>query len=445
MASILIRNGKIVNRGLIFSSDILIKDGKIEKIDAILNTHADIEIDADGKYILPGIIDDQVHFREPGLTHKASIFSEARAGIAGGVTSFMEMPNTQPPAITQELLQNKYDIAALSSLANYSFYMGATNNNLEEVLKTNAKDICGIKVFMGSSTGNMLVDDEKALEGIFLNSPMLIATHCEDEARIRKRETEYIQRYGEDIPMHLHPVIRDEKSCYLSSSKAVEMAKKYGTRLHILHISTEAELDLFDSTLPLSEKKITAEVCVHHLSFNDKDYTSLGSKIKCNPAIKSEKNQRSLLPALLQDKLDVVATDHAPHTFEEKQNPYTSCPSGIPLLQHSLQLMLRFYFDDRISLDKIVEKMCHAPAILFEIKDRGFIDEGFWADLLILDMDKKEVVSKENIYYKCAWSPLEGMELQGVVEKTLINGNIVYDNGVFRDDIKGKRLEFLRK
>jgi dihydroorotase len=444
MGTYIIKNGMIVNRGLIYPSDILIKDGKIEKMDHIIDHNGAIEIDAKDKYIIPGIIDDQVHFREPGLTHKANIYSEAKAGIAGGVTSFMEMPNTKPSALTQELLQDKYDIAANSSLANYSFYMGASNDNLDEVLKSDSNAICGIKVFMGSSTGNMLVDDEEVLDKIFSKAHMLVATHCEDEARVRARTREYVDKYGDDMPMHLHPIIRDEKTCYLSSSKAVELARKYNTKLHILHISTGKELELFDNELPLSEKRITAEVCVHHLSFNASQYDELGSKIKCNPAIKSIENQEQLLPALLNDKLDVVATDHAPHTFEEKQNIYTKCPSGLPLLQHSLQMMLRFYFDNQISLDRIVEKMCHAPSILFQVKNRGFIDEGAWADLVILDLERSQTVTKENIHYKCGWSPLEGMELKGVIDKTFVNGNIVYNDGIFKEDTKGMRLEFTR-
>jgi dihydroorotase len=438
----IIKAANIINRNQIIQGDVLISNGRIEKIDAQIGSFAQREIVADGKYLMPGIIDDQVHFREPGLTHKATIGSEARAGIAGGVTSFMEMPNTNPAALTQELLEQKYQIAAKTSLANYSFFMGASNENLEEVLQTDAKRVCGIKVFMGSSTGNMLVDNEKTLEQLFRNVPMLIATHCEDEATVRANTEFYRAIYGDDIPVHLHPIIRDVNACLLSSSLAVGLAKKYGTRLHILHISTKDELDLFQNNIPLKEKKITSEVCVHHLYFNDDQYFTLGTQIKCNPAIKSELHQSALLPALLDDRLDIIATDHAPHTWAEKQNIYSSAPSGVPLLQHSLNMMLEFYHKGLISLEKIVEKMCHAPADCFHVQNRGFVDEGYFADLAIVDIHKTWKVEKSNIYYQCNWSPFEGHTFKGKVETTIVNGNVVYHDGKFDERIKGKRLAF---
>ncbi|MEY4903745.1 MAG: hypothetical protein RLZZ292_1560 [Bacteroidota bacterium] len=438
----IIKAANIINRNQIIQGDVLISNGRIEKIDTQIGSFAQREIVADGKYLMPGIIDDQVHFREPGLTHKATIGSEARAGIAGGVTSFMEMPNTNPAALTQELLEQKYQIAAKTSLANYSFFMGASNENLEEVLQTDAKRVCGIKVFMGSSTGNMLVDNEKTLEHLFRNVPMLIATHCEDEATVRANTDFYRAIYGDDIPVHLHPIIRDVNACLLSSSLAVRLAKKYGTRLHILHISTKDELDLFQNNIPLKEKKITSEVCVHHLYFNDDQYFTLGTQIKCNPAIKGEQHQSALLSALLDDRLDIIATDHAPHTWAEKQNLYSSSPSGVPLLQHSLNMMLEFYHKGLISLEKIVEKMCHAPADCFHVQDRGFVDEGYFADLAIVDIHKTWKVEKPNIYYQCNWSPFEGHTFKGKVETTLVNGNVVYHEGKFDERIKGKRLAF---
>ena len=393
---------------------------------------------------MPGIIDDQVHFREPGLTHKANIYTESRAAVAGGVTSFMEMPNTKPAALTQELLQDKYDIASKTSLANYSFFMGAANDNLEEVLKTNPVNVCGIKAFMGSSTGNMLVDDPLTLEGLFSRTPMLIATHCEDETTIRNNTEIFRKKYGEDIPVSMHPEIRSVEACWLSSSLAVDLAKKHDSRLHILHISTRDELDLFTNTLPLEEKKITAEVCVHHLYFNSDNYKSLGSLIKCNPAIKSREHQEALFPTLLDNRLDIIATDHAPHTWEEKQGNYFSAPSGLPLVQHSLNIMLGFYKKGMISLERIVEKMCHAPAICFQIDKRGYLDEGNWADVVIFDPAQKQVIDKSDLHYKCGWSPIEGMEIQGRVEQVIVSGHLAYDNGVFREGKSGERLLFLR-
>ncbi len=442
MRTILIKNANIVNNGTITNGDIEIWRGRIERIDNQINIKADIEIDATGKYVIPGIIDDQVHFREPGLTHKATIATEARAAVAGGVTSFMEMPNTKPASLTQELLEQKYQIAAQTSLANYSFFMGASNDNLEEVLKTDAQSVCGIKAFMGSSTGNMLVDNPTTLEALFSRCPMLIATHCEDEATVKRNYDWFYGKYGENIKPEQHPLIRDEEACFLSSSMAVALAKKHNTRLHILHLTTLNELALFDNTLSLENKRITSEVCVHHLYFNSQDYATLGNLIKCNPAIKGAYNQTALWEALLDNRLDIIATDHAPHTWEEKQNPYPSSPAGLPLVQHALQIMLDYYHQGKISLERIVEKMCHAPAICFNIKDRGFIEEGYYADLAIIDINKMYKVRKDNILYKCAWSPLEGKTFKGAVETTIVSGHIVYQNGIFDESQKGKRLFF---
>lgn len=442
MSSILLKQAQVVNQGSISTADILIKNGRIVRIDGSIDANAATEINCEGKYVIPGIIDDQVHFREPGLTHKADLYTEPRAAVAGGVTSFMEMPNTKPPALTQELLEEKYQAASRKSLANYSFFMGASNDNIEEVLKTNEKEVCGIKVFMGSSTGNMLVDDEKTLEAIFSQCPMLIATHCEDEATIRKNMEAYRQRYGEQVPIEMHPLIRSAEGCYRSSSMAVQLAKKHGTRLHILHISTKDELDLFTNEVPLSEKMITAEVCVHHLYFNSSDYAKLGTQIKCNPAIKGPEHQEALLPALLDNRLDIVATDHAPHTWDEKQQSYFNAPSGVPLVQHSLNVMLEFYQQGRISLERIVEKMCHAPAECFRIKERGYVEEGYWADLAIVDPEKQWTVDKSNIYYKCGWSPFEGHSFRGRVETTIVSGHLAWHNGRFNEEKKGERLQF---
>lgn len=442
MNSILIKNAQIVNRGKIVAGDVFIKNGKIEKIGGTINVKADREIDATGKYVMPGIIDDQVHFREPGLTHKSDLYTEPRSAVAGGVTSYMEMPNTKPPAVTQELLQQKYDIAAQKSLANYSFFMGASNDNLEEVLKTDSTKVCGIKAFMGSSTGNMLVDDPVTLEGLFSKVPMLIATHCEDEQTIRENVAFYKTIYGEDLPIKLHPKVRSEEGCYISSSFAIELAKKHDTRLHILHISTADELDLFRNDIPLEQKRITSEVCVHHLYFNAKNYEEFGTKIKCNPAVKAPYHQEALFPALLDDRLDIIATDHAPHTVEEKSRSYFKAPSGVPLIQHTLNVMLEFYHQGKISLEKIVEKMCHAPAICLQVRDRGYLDEGMWADVIIVDIENQWTVEKENIFYKCNWSPFEGHQFTGRVETTIVSGHIAWDNGQFFEDKKGERLEF---
>ena len=444
MKSILIKAARIVNRGQITEGDVLVKNGFIEQIASQINRKADIEIAADGRYLIPGIIDDQVHFREPGLTHKADLYTEARAAVAGGVTAFMEMPNTRPPATTQELLQQKYDAAARKSLANYSFFMGAANDNLEEVLRTDTKTVCGIKAFMGSSTGNMLVDDPKTLEGLFAQAPMLIATHCEDETTVRANEKAFREKYGEEMPIRFHPDIRSVEACYRSSSLAVELARRHNTRLHILHISTAKELALFRNDIPLEEKRITAEVCVHHLYFNSRQYDTLGTQIKCNPAIKSPENQEALFPALLDNRLDIIATDHAPHTWAEKQGAYFDAPSGLPLVQHALNVMLEFYHQGRISLERIVEKMCHAPADCFQLSRRGFLEEGCWADLALLDVDKQWTIGKENILYKCGWSPFEGHTFKGKVESTIVSGHLAYHEGQFYEDKMGERLAFSR-
>ncbi len=445
MNTILILNAQVVNEGNIQSVDVFVKDGFIEKIDNNLSgLTADTVIDAKGKYLFPGVIDDQVHFREPGLTHKACIHSEARAGVAGGVTSFMEMPNTVPNALNQDLLADKYDIAARTSLANYSFYMGASNDNIEEVLKTNTQNVCGIKVFMGSSTGNMLVDNEKTLENIFSKSPMLIATHCEDEATVRANTEIYKQRFGDNPHPRVHPEIRNVEACYKSSSMAVELAKRHNARLHILHITTGEETALFTNDIPLKEKKITAEVCVHHLWFDARDYETLGNQIKCNPAVKADGHKQQLLKALLDDRIDVIATDHAPHTWAEKQNPYWSSPSGLPLVQHPLNLMLEFYKEGKISLEKIAEKMSHAVADCFQIAKRGYIREGYWADLVLVDLNESTTVTKENIYYQCGWSPLEGQTLHSKITHTIVSGHLAFQDGTFDESVTGKRMLFER-
>lgn len=447
MQNYLIKNVQVVNEGRITTTDILIKNGRIEKIfSQITRINTDVkEINGEGKYLFPGVIDDQVHFREPGLTHKATIYTEAKAAVAGGVTSFMEMPNTIPNALTQELLEDKYAIAAQSSLANYSFYMGVSNGNANEVLKTNAKrkNVCGIKIFMGASTGNMLVDNPNTLDTIFRESEVLIATHCEDE-RIIKQNLEKVKNSGKELTAEDHPLIRDEEACYESSLLAIQIAKKYNTRLHILHISTEKELQLFSNMLPLKEKRITAEVCVHHLHFTSDDYVRLGNKIKCNPAIKAPHNREGLWKGLLDDRLDVIATDHAPHTLEEKNEPYLKAHAGLPLVQHPLLLMLYYYKKQKISLEKIAEKMSHAVADCFQVKERGYIREGYFADIVLVDLNRAIKVSKENILYKCGWSPLEGFEFPASITHTFVNGNLIYENGVFNEANKGMRLSFDR-
>lgn len=442
MPTLLLRNARIVNRGEIREADVLVKNGRIEKIDRAIGQNADLEIDAAGKHLLPGIIDDQVHFREPGLTHKATIATESRAAVAGGTTSFMEMPNVNPPSVTQELLEEKYQIAARTSLANFSFFMGTTNDNLDEVLRTDPRRVCGVKIFMGSSTGNMLVDSPSTLERVFAESPMLIATHCEDEATIRESLARYKNLHGDALTAEFHPRIRDERACFLSSSLAIDLAKRHGTRLHILHISTKDELALFRNDIPLKDKKITAEVCVHHLHFSADDYTNLGNQIKCNPAIKSAENRDALFPALLDDRLDIIATDHAPHTWEEKSQPYLQAPSGLPLVQHSLNVMLEFYHAGRISLERIVEKMCHAPAIAFRVEQRGFLDEGFWADMVLVDIEHAWTVQPDNVLYKCRWSPFMGKTFRGKVLSTIVSGHLAWHEGKFREEKMGERLAF---
>jgi dihydroorotase len=442
----LIKNATIVNEGLKFNGSVLIDNEKIKKIfPHIVPANFDLSnteiVDASGLYLIPGVIDDQVHFREPGLTHKGDISSESRAAIAGGVTTYMEMPNTNPQAVTQQLLEEKYKRAAEVSSANFSFYMGATNDNLDEVLKTDPKKVCGIKVFMGSSTGNMLVDDENTLSEIFRNAPTLVATHCEDEKTILKNIEIARGRYGENVPMSRHAHIRSDEACYISSSKAVELASKFDTRLHVLHLSSAKEMSLFKAG-KVTDKKITAEVCVHHLWFDEMDYISLGTKIKWNPSIKSKKDKEALWEALLADKIDVIATDHAPHTMEEKNNTYFKAPSGGPLVQHSLVAMLEMSRKGFISIEKVIQKMCHAPADLFRIENRGYIREGYFADLVLVDSNQSWVVSPENILYKCGWSPFEGFEFSNKVVTTYINGAIAFENDKINESVKGKRVLF---
>lgn len=446
MKSTLILNAKVVNRGEVREADVYIKGEWIEQIGPDLQHHpADRVINAEGRYLLPGVIDDQVHFREPGLTHKANIFTESRAAVAGGVTTFMEMPNTVPNVLTQELLEDKYQIAAKDSLANYSFYMGASNDNLEEVLKTDKQNVCGIKAFMGSSTGNMLVDNEKTLEGLFSRVDMLIATHCEDETTIRENMARFKEKYGEDVPMRCHPEIRSTEACYLSSSMAVRLAKKHNTRLHVLHISTGKETALFRNDIPLEEKRITAEACIHHLWFDDSFYDSKGSLIKWNPAVKTAEDREAIWQAVCDNRIDVFATDHAPHTLEEKQNTYFKAPSGGPLIQHSLVAGLEMHHQGRLGLPRLVKMMSHNPAIAFNIERRGFIDEGYYADLVLVDMGRPWEVSKHNLLYKCGWSPFEGQVFSSMVTHTFVSGHLAYDNGSLDESRMGKRLTFNRQ
>ncbi|WP_374450358.1 dihydroorotase [Cloacibacterium normanense] len=441
----LIKNAQIVNEGKIFKSDVLIENDLIAKISSTISEeNVDKIIDAEGKFLIPGVIDDQVHFREPGLMHKGDIESESKAAIAGGVTSFIEQPNTVPNAVTQELLEEKYKIASEKSYANYSFSMGGTNDNLEEVLKTNPRNVAAIKLFLGSSTGNMLVDNPEILEEIFSQVKMPICVHCEDEATIRKNTEIYKEQYGEDIPVKFHHLIRSEEACYLSSSKAIELAKKTGARLHIYHLSTAKEMELFRNDIPLKEKKITAEVCVHHLHFTNEDYETKGSLIKWNPAVKTETDKNGLWEALLDDRIDVIATDHAPHTLEEKSNKYLSCPSGAPLVQYSLPVMFEYFQKGKISLEKVVEKMCHNPAILFEIEKRGFVKEGYKADLVLINPNAEITVSKENIFSKCGWSPLENETFHSEITHTFVNGFLAYENGKVSPEKHGERLLFER-
>lgn len=444
MSTILIKHAQVVNEGTIQVQDLFIKNGRIEKIAEHIDTSADQVIDAEGLHLFPGLIDDQVHFREPGLTHKANIFTESRAAVAGGTTSFMEMPNTVPNTLTQKLLQDKYDIAQDSSLANYSFFMGAANDNLEEVLKTNPRDVCGIKVFMGSSTGNMLVDNEKALEAIFSQAPTLIATHCEDEATIQANLAEYKAKYADDITIEMHPLIRSAEACYLSSSKAVELAKKNNTRLHILHISTAKETGLFENDIPLEKKRITAEACIHHLWFSDADYKTKGNFIKWNPAVKTADDRDAILKAVLDGHIDVIATDHAPHTIEEKSQAYLQAPSGGPLVQHAMQALLDMVKAGKLTLEQLVQKTAHNTAILFQIEQRGYIREGYWADLVLVDLNKPYTVTKQNILSKCGWSPFENHTFTSTIEHTIVSGLLAYTNGQIQEVGSGHRLLFNR-
>lgn len=442
-SKILIKNASIINEGKNIKSDLLIEGDIIAKIASTIEPKDEYTtIDAEGLLLLPGMIDDQVHFREPGLTYKADIYSESKAAIAGGITSFMEMPNTKPNAVTQDLLEDKYQLAAQKSLANYSFFMGATNDNLEEVLKTDREKVCGVKVFMGSSTGNMLVDNSETLEKLFSSYKGLIASHCEDEETIRNNEKEAREKYGEEVPMNMHPIIRSAEACYLSSSKAVELAKKTGARLHILHISTKKELSLFDNSFPLKDKKITAEACIHHLWFDDSYYDSKGSLIKWNPAVKTANDRDAILEAVNNNTIDVIATDHAPHALDEKQNSYFKAPSGGPLVQHALLALLDLHVEGKITLEKIVDKTSHSVAELFNIKNRGYIREGYLADIVLIDPEMKFSVDKENILYKCGWSPFEGHTFNSSIRYTFVNGNLVYDNGTINETKKGERLTF---
>jgi len=449
-SGILIINAVIVNEGRVFKGAVSIEGDRISGIyEESLKHKPPIDantkvIDANGSYLLPGVIDDQVHFREPGLTAKGNIQTESRAAVAGGVTSFMDMPNTNPQTLTQKLLEEKYEIGAQNSIANYSFYMGASNDNLDEVLKTNPKNVCGIKVFMGASTGNMLVDDPTVLSAIFEKAPLLVATHCEDESTIMENTEYFKKKYNDNIPVEAHPLIRSEEACYKSSSLAVSLARQFNTRLHVLHLSTGHEMVLFDNEIPLEKKRITAEVCVHHLWFCDEDYTRLGMLIKWNPAIKTSTDRDILLESLLEDRIDVIATDHAPHTMVEKNNNYLNAPSGGPLVQHSLVAMLELSKQGKISVEKVVEKMCHAPAVCFQIAERGYIRKGYKADLVLVDMESTWTVSSKNILYKCGWSPFDGVSFNSKVTHTFINGQLAYENGVFSDSVRGERLLFKR-
>jgi len=444
MQEYIIKNGTIINRHEKKILDVHIKDGMIHQVgEGLENLNATI-IDAEGMLVLPGVIDDQVHFREPGLTHKANIYTEAKAAVAGGVTSFMEMPNTNPQAVTQEILEEKYVVASNTALANYSFFMGTTNNNYEEIIKTDPKTVCGIKIFMGSSTGDMLVDDDHILSKIFANAPTIIALHCEDEQTIKDNTQEYIDRHGEDIPFSAHPEIRNHKACYLSSSKAAQLANKYGTRIHILHISTADEIALFSKGDDFKNKNITSEVCVHHLSFNSTQYDEKGSLIKCNPAIKHKEDQEALWKALNEGKFDVIATDHAPHTWDEKQQKYLKAPSGLPLVQHSLQLMLEHAKNGKISIEEVINRMCHKPAELFDIDRRGFVEEGNWADLVVVNPNEEYTVSSNNVLYKCGWSPLEGTTFSHTIKQTFVSGHLAFSEGHFDESKKGERLLFNR-
>ncbi|MFB6342569.1 dihydroorotase [Saccharicrinis sp. FJH62] len=446
---ILIFNAEIINENERFAGSVLIEDEVIKEIfktEVDPQSFKDIQlIDATGLILLPGVIDDQVHFRDPGLTHKGDIYTEAKAAVAGGITSYMEMPNTKPQAVTIEILEDKYKSASEKSLANYSFFMGATNDNIEELKKVDPEQVCGVKIFMGSSTGNMLVDNKETLENIFSEIPLLIATHCEDEATIQANIQKAKQQFGEDVPIEQHPLIRSAEACYLSSSFAVSLAKKFNARLHILHLSTQKELELFDNSKPLREKNITAEVCVHHLLFDDSDYSTKGTLIKWNPSVKTKEDKEALLQGIISDKVDVVATDHAPHLWEEKHGGALKAMSGGPMVQHSLVAMLEFVKNKKLSYEKVVQKMCHAPAVLFNVKERGFIREGYKADLVLVDPDNASKVTKDNILYKCGWSPLEGMTFSHSIMTTFVNGHKVYDVGIFDESVKGQRLRFTKR
>ena len=445
MSHIIFRSATIYNEGTRIEGDLYIKDDIIQQIGGSIDIKNAEEVNCEGLWLMPGVIDDQVHYREPGLTHKADIASESRAAIAGGVTTFMEMPNTKPATLTQKLLEDKYQIGARNAYCNYSFFMGASNDNLDEVLKTDPKTVCGVKIFMGSSTGNMLVDDTAVLDKLFANVPMLIATHCEDESTVRANEVKYQEIYGDRLNASHHPIIRNVEACYLSSSKAIDLAKKHNTRLHILHISTAKETELFRNDIPLSEKRITSEACVHHMYFNDQDYLRLGNQIKCNPAIKTENDRAAIFQALLDDRIDIIATDHAPHTWEEKSQPFMKAPSGLPLIQHPLYLMMDFVDRGHISMERVVEKMCHAPATCFQIAKRGFLKEGFKADIVLIDPKQPYMVDKSNILYKCGWSPLEGKRFSHSIVSTYVNGIKVFDlnSQLFRQGY-GQRLSFNR-
>ncbi len=444
MTSYLLKNATIVNEGVSFVSDLLVENGLIKKIRNTITANDVTVLDAQGKFLLPGLIDDQVHFREPGLTHKADISTESKAAVAGGITSFIEMPNTVPQATTQELLEEKFKIAQKTSLANYSFMFGGTNDNLEELLLTNPKNVAGIKLFLGSSTGNMLVDNPEVLEKIFSSTKLIISVHCEDEQTIKKNTAQYKNIYGDEIPIELHPIIRSEAACYLSSSKAIALAKKTGARLHIFHLSTAKETELFRNDIPIEEKQITAEVCVHHLWFSNQDYKEKGTHIKWNPAVKTAKDRAGLWEALLDDRLDVIATDHAPHTLKEKSNPYLKAPSGGPLVQHALLALLEKVKENVWSIEKLVEKACHNPAKIFQIEKRGFIREGYFADLVLVDMNAPQTVTKDGILYKCGWSPFEGITFSSTITHTFVNGVLVFNMGAFDTTVKGKRLTFDR-
>jgi len=446
MRKILIKNARIVNEGEVKEGDLYIEGERIVQVDSNLSQKDSSTevIDAEGKFLLPGLIDDQVHFREPGLTHKATIKSESRAALAGGITSFIEQPNTIPQATTIELLEKKYDIARQDSWANYAFNLGATNSNIDEIKKADPSRIPGVKVFMGSSTGNMLVDQDKALDRIFAESPLMIITHCEDENIITFNQEQYHDRYGDDIPIEFHPEIRSREACIKSSKKAIELAKKYGSRLHVYHISTAEETEFFSNKVPLEEKRITAEACIHHLWFNEEDYAQKGTFIKWNPAVKKETDRQAIFNAVLDNRIDVIATDHAPHTLEEKKNVYTKAPSGGPLVQHALPALMEFVREEEMTMEQLVQKICHNPAILFGIKERGFIREGYFADLVIVDPSRPWTVNETNILYHCGWSPFDGTTFRSRVTHTFVNGQLAFDNGRFNEKRNAQRLEFIR-